>query len=102
MDQGQLLIQEILNRLNEVVSDLKELKKENSLQNEDRINIKRDLQDAIRKIKELENMVNDNKQKLDNIDNAKTEIKGFVKYIKLIWGVLLVLAGYFIKHITFK
>lgn len=102
MDQWQLLIQEILNRLNEVVSDLKELKKENSLQNEDRINIKRDLQDAIRKIKELENMVNDNKQKLDNIDNTKTEIKGFVKYTKLIWGVLLVLVGYFIKHITFK
>ena len=38
----------------------------------------------------------------DNIDNTKTEIKGFVKYIKLIWGVLLVLAGYFIKYITFK
>ena len=48
MDQGQILIQEILNRLNEVVSDLKELKKEHSLQNEDKINIKRDLQDAIR------------------------------------------------------
>lgn len=102
MDQGQILIQEILNRLNEVVSDLKELKKEHSLQNEDKINIKRDLQDAIRKIKELEIMVNTNKEKLDNIDNTKTEIKGFVKYIKLIWGVLLVLAGYFIKYITFK
>ncbi len=97
-----MLIQEILNRLNEVVSDLKELKKENSLQNEDRINIKRDLQDAIRKIKELETMVNTNKQKLDNIDNTKTEIKGFVKYIKILWGVGLVIAGYLLKHISFK
>lgn len=102
MDQGQILIQEILNRLNEVVSDLKELKKENSLQNEDRINIKRDLQDAIRKIKELEIMVNSNKEKLDNINTTKTEIKGFVKYLKLLWGVGLILAGYILKYISFK
>lgn len=102
MDQGQILIQEILNRLNEVVSDLKELKKENSLQNEDRINIKRDLQDAIKKIKELENMVNTNKQKLDNIDNAKTEIRGFVKYVKILWGIGLVVIGYLLKFITLK
>ena len=98
----ELLIKEILERLNDVLVDLKEVKKEQHNLSIDKVTITRDIRDVINKVNDLEKIVTNNSNQLKNIAIKEHEVNGFVKYAKLIWTILSVVAGYLLTRITWK
>lgn len=98
--QSEFIFKDILENLRILSSENREILQKLSDNNLVDAKQSADIKSLQEKAIELNNALNKLITRIEILEEAKIEIRGFAKYIKILWAIAAVVAGYVLKLIV--